>query len=80
MSIIHDAFAEWRQSLYEQLLSEGVEPEGEAPAEVVTGPAGDPGPRAPAGPAGVNGTTGTPGAPGAPGSKGDTGDTGPQGT
>lgn len=33
------------QSLYEQLLSEGVEPEGEPPADVTPGPTGDPGPR-----------------------------------
>ncbi|WP_136029225.1 collagen-like protein [Microbacterium sp. PF5] len=68
------------QSLYEQLLAEGVEPEGEAPAEVVPGPAGDPGPRGPSGPAGDDGQPGAAGLPGAPGAKGDTGDPGPQGT
>lgn len=67
------------QSLYEQLLAEGVEPEGEAPAEVVPGPAGDPGPRGPSGPAGDDGQPGAAGLPGAPGAKGDTGDSGPQG-
>ncbi|MEW2459806.1 hypothetical protein AB0872_03835 [Microbacterium sp. NPDC047426] len=68
------------QSLYEQLLAEGVEPEGEAPAEVVPGPAGDPGPRGPSGPAGDDGQPGAAGLPGAPGAEGDTGDPGPQGT
>lgn len=68
------------QSLYEQLLAEGVEPEGEAPAEVVPGPAGDPGPRGPSGPAGDDGQPGAAGLPGTPGAKGDTGDPGPQGT
>lgn len=71
------------QSLYEQLLAEGVDPDGEAPAEVVPGPAGAPGPRGPSGPAGDDGApgpTGLPGAPGAPGVKGDTGDPGAQGT
>lgn len=71
------------QSLYEQLLAEGVDPEGEAPAEVVPGPAGDPGPRGPSGPAGddgEDGADGLPGAPGAPGEKGEPGATGAQGT
>lgn len=76
------------QSLYEQLLAEGVEPEGESPADVVAGPAGDPGPRGergstgPAGEDGEPGATGEPGisgSPGSPGSKGDTGAVGPQG-
>ncbi|CAN7520922.1 hypothetical protein LJR042_003566 [Microbacterium maritypicum] len=76
------------QSLYEQLLSEGVEPEGEPPADVTPGPTGDPGPRGergPSGPAGDDGApgpSGVPGAPGAPGSngsKGDPGTTGPMG-
>lgn len=50
------------QSLYEQLLSEGVEPVGEAPAEVAPGPAGERGPR------GLPGDDSTvPGPPGAPG-------------
>lgn len=76
------------QELYEQLISEGVEPEGDAPADVTPGPAGDPGPkgeRGPSGPAGDDGDpgaageSGAQGAPGAPGSKGDPGSTGPTG-
>lgn len=79
------------QELYEQLLDEGVEPEGDAPADVTPGPAGDPGPkgeRGPAGPPGDGGVPGAPGepgtqgAPGAPGAKGEPGSigaTGPQG-
>lgn len=79
------------QSLYEQLLAEGVEPEGEAPAEVVPGPAGDPGPRGPQGPTGPRGSdgedgdvgapgpSGAAGPPGAVGGTGESGETGPQG-
>ncbi|WP_341935352.1 collagen-like protein [Microbacterium sp. LWO14-1.2] len=67
------------QSLYEQLLAEGVDPEGEPPAEVVAGPAGEPGARGPAGPTGPAGEDGLPGAPGAPGSSGSPGDVGPPG-
>jgi len=76
------------QNLYEQLLAEGVEPDGEAPAEVVPGPAGDPGPRGPQGPTGPDGRdgddgapgpAGTPGAPGEPGEPGDSGAPGAQG-
>ncbi|UTT53822.1 hypothetical protein [Microbacterium maritypicum] len=40
------------QELYEQLLDEGVEPEGDAPADVTPGPAGDPGPKGERGPSG----------------------------
>lgn len=80
------------QELYEQLLSEGVEPAGDAPADVTPGPAGDPGPKGERGPIGPSGDDGDPGAvgepgaqgaPGAPGSKGDPGSagaTGPQGS
>lgn len=76
------------QELYEQLLAEGVEPEGDAPADVTPGPAGDPGPkgdRGPSGPAGDDGDPGEPGepgsqgTPGAPGTKGDPGSTGAPG-
>lgn len=63
------------QDLYEQLLDEGVTPEGDAPAEVVPGPAGAQGERGPRGfdgqdgksvigprgPAGVDGTDGADG-------------------
>lgn len=53
------------QELYEQLLSEGVEPQGEAPAEVAPGPAGERGPR------GLPGSDSTvPGPPGPPGGPG----------
>lgn len=76
------------QSLYEQLLSAGVQPEGTAPAEVEPGPTGAPGPRGdrgPQGPAGDDGEDGAPGPAGAPGSvgtagsPGEVGATGPQG-
>ncbi|MCT1395682.1 collagen-like protein [Microbacterium sp. p3-SID338] len=73
------------QSLYEQLLAEGVEPEGEAPAEVAPGPAGDPGPRGVQGPTGPRGSNGEDGAagpagtPGAAGVPGEVGASGPQG-
>ena len=79
------------QELYEQLIALGEDPEGEAPAEVVPGPAGDPGPRGPIGPAGkdgapgaagrdgVDGEPGTPGEPGSAGQDGQDGATGPAG-
>ena len=67
------------QSLYEQLLSEGVAPEGEPTAEVVPGPAGDPGPRGPQGIPGDDGDDGSPGAAGNPGPTGEKGDPGPVG-
>lgn len=76
------------QSLYEQLLAEGVEPEGEAPAEVAPGPAGDPGPRGIPGPTGPrgsdgedgeDGTSGPAGTPGAAGEPGEPGASGPPG-
>lgn len=68
------------QSLYEQLLAEGVEPEGEAPAEVAPGPEGQQGDRGPQGPAGEPGDDGTDGAPGSPGRAGDDGEDGPPGS
>lgn len=80
------------QQLYEQLLDEGVEPEGEPPAKVVESVPGDPGPqgprgdRGPQGPAGTPGADGVPGAigpagpPGSPGEPGVTGDPGSAGT
>lgn len=74
------------QELYEQLIEEGVDPDGEAPAEVAPGPTGPSGPRGERGPTGppggigLPGVPGTPGAPGTNGSKGDTGATGPSGT
>ncbi|WP_431863037.1 hypothetical protein [Microbacterium algeriense] len=68
------------QSLYEQLLAEGVEPEGEAPAEVAPGPEGQQGDRGPQGPAGEPGDDGTDGAPGSPGPAGDDGEDGPPGS
>lgn len=70
------------QSLYEQLLDEGVKPEGEAPAEVVPGPAGDPGERGPRGERGfpgIDGIDGTDGIDGAPGTNGPAGEPGANG-
>lgn len=61
------------QRLYEQLLDEGVEPEGEPPADVVEGLPGAPGPQGPRGSDGVNGAPGTPGSPGPPGPPGAAG-------
>lgn len=59
------------QSLYEQLLAEGVEPEGEPPAEVAPGPAGQKGDRGLPGQDGEDGTDSTvPGPPGVPGRDG----------
>lgn len=82
------------QDLYEQLLAEGVAPEGEAPAEVVPGPTGATGERGPrgfpgrdgedgqsiTGPAGADGTDGSDGA-SVVGPRGPAGEsvTGPQG-
>lgn len=65
------------QSLYEQLLAEGVEPDGQPPADVAPGPAGDPGPR---GDRGSTGPAGEPGKPGQPGPPGEDGDDGPPGS
>lgn len=60
------------QQLYEQLLAEGVEPDGEAPAEVAPGPAGERGERGPRGTPGEDGTDSiVPGPAGAPGKDGD---------
>lgn len=73
------------QELYEQLLDEGVEPEGDEPSEVVTPKDGAPGERGPRGEDGKDGLDslipGPAGAPGAVGAKGDPGigETGPQG-
>lgn len=76
------------QELYEQLIEEGVDPDGEAPAEVAPGPTGPSGPRGergergptgPPGNIGLPGPPGTPGTPGAPGTNGSTGDTGAPG-
>ena len=70
------------QQLYEQLLAEGVTPDGEAPAEVVPGPAGavgDRGAPGPRGERGIPGPSGTPGVPGAAGVDGETGAPGPAG-
>lgn len=79
------------QTLYEQLLAEGVEPEGEAPAKVIEGAPGAPGPRGergrdgadgppgPVGPPGTPGAEGKPGVPGDPGPQGEPGPAGPAG-
>lgn len=67
------------QSLYEQLLAEGVDPQGEAPAEVVPGPAGEPGKTGPQGPPGEDGEPGATGLPGAPGTTGPAGQAGQTG-
>lgn len=79
------------QALYDQLLALGEEPEGDNPAQVVTGPtgpAGQPGTQGPRGERGATGATGAtgasgepgaPGAPGEPGSDGTPGQTGAQG-
>lgn len=67
------------QRLYEQLLAEGVEPEGEPPAEVVEGLPGAPGPQGPRGEVGANGAPGLPGVAGIPGAPGVQGVPGPSG-
>lgn len=68
------------QSLYEQLLDLGEKPDGEAPAEVVEGPAGEAGPRGPQGERGEESTVpGPPGPQGAPGPQGPAGEAGPPG-
>lgn len=62
--------------LYDQLIDEGIKPEGEDPAEVIPGPVG------PAGSQGEKGDKGDTGPQGIPGLKGDIGlpgATGPQG-
>lgn len=71
------------QDLYEQLINEGVQPEGEAPAEVVPGPAGAPGERGPRGFPGADGVSivGPAGPAGPAGQDGEDGEsiTGPPG-
>lgn len=73
------------QRLYEQLLQEGVTPDGDAPGEVVEGLPGAQGPQGPRGDRGTPGDdgapgeTGAPGAPGAAGPAGSSGDVGPTG-
>lgn len=64
------------QRLYEQLLQEGVTPDGDAPGEVVTG---TPGAQGPQGPRGDRGTSGDDGEPGTDGTPGDAGPSGPSG-
>lgn len=74
------------QRLYEQLLQEGVTPDGDEPGTVVEGTPGAQGPQGPRGDRGTpgddgeDGTPGTPGAQGAPGESGSPGATGPSGT
>lgn len=67
------------QQLYEQLLEEGVEPEGEAPANVVESIPGAPGPQGPRGERGDAGAVGLPGVPGEAGVPGAPGPAGPAG-
>jgi hypothetical protein len=61
------------QSLYDQLLSLGQSPDGDAPEDVVPGPAGETGARGPQGEPGPPGPAGPAGATGATGATGDTG-------
>jgi hypothetical protein len=74
--------------LYDQLIDEGIEPEGEDPAEVVTGPIGptgsqgdkgEKGDRGEQGPQGIPGLKGDIGLPGAAGPQGPPGPAGPPG-
>ena len=70
------------QRLYEQLLTLGEKPAGQAPSKVVPGPAGDVGPQGPQGIQGIpgiRGPQGVPGEPGDPGVDGQPGPVGPQG-
>ena len=79
------------QELYEQLLDEGVSPDGQKPSDVTPGPAGEQGekgergdrgptgPEGAAGPPGPAGPGGPAGAPGPAGDDGATGSTGEQG-
>lgn len=80
------------QTLYDQLLALGQNPEGQNPETLPVvgprGPAGDPGSQGPqgpagtagpAGPAGPQGEQGTPGVQGDPGQTGSSGGTGPAG-
>ncbi|MGV8912251.1 MAG: collagen-like triple helix repeat-containing protein [Rhodoglobus sp.] len=52
------------QQLYEQLLDEGVAPEAERPAEVISGAPGERGPKGEPGKRGFSGATGPQGVPG----------------
>lgn len=73
------------QRLYEQLLQEGVTPDGDAPGEVVSGTPGATGPQGLRGDRGTPGENGDPGVQGPPGDAGatgpvgQTGEPGPQG-
>lgn len=79
------------QRLYEQLIQEGVTPDGDAPDDVVEGTPGAQGPQGPRGDRGtpgedgepgldgLPGTTGAPGLPGSAGPAGEPGVTGPAG-
>jgi hypothetical protein len=67
------------QRLYEQLLAEGVTPDGDAPDEVVEGTPGAQGPQGPRGDRGTTGDDGEPGGAGLPGAPGESGSTGPVG-
>ncbi|WP_350351868.1 hypothetical protein ABS642_00705 [Microbacterium sp. A8/3-1] len=67
------------QRLYEQLLQEGVTPDGDAPGEVVEGTPGAQGPQGPRGDRGTSGDDGEPGPVGLPGSAGVAGPAGPVG-
>lgn len=62
------------QELYEQLLDEGVDPDGQKPSEVTPGPAGEQGEK------GERGSTGPQGPEGAPGPSGPAGPAGPLGS
>lgn len=66
------------QRLYEQLLDEGVTPDGQPPSQVA-GPAGDRGDQGPAGPAGQPGPEGKPGVAGQTGPQGPSGKDGANG-
>lgn len=67
------------QRLYEQLLAEGVTPDGDAPGEVVAGTPGAQGPQGPRGDRGTPGENGEPGSTGLPGSAGPAGENGQAG-
>jgi hypothetical protein len=65
------------QDLYEQLLDEGVDPDGQKPSDVTPGPAGERGEK---GDDGERGATGPQGPEGAPGPGGPAGPAGPAGS
>lgn len=67
------------QSLYDQILSLGQNPNGEDPKVGPAGPSGDRGDTGPRGSQGVAGTPGAQGVPGETGPQGETGATGSQG-